>query len=85
MDVKCIDTIPFVCTACTTPDTPDKCRVRTRASPLDIKIHTVPQDLIVFRDQITVTYPSSTALPKGLVELEPPRKVFQMVSAKDSA
>lgn len=27
-------------------------------------------------------YPSRTAFPKGRVELEPPRKVFQMVSAK---
>ena len=31
------------------------------------------------------TYPSRTALPKGRVELDPPRKIFQMVSAKDSA
>lgn len=28
------------------------------------------------------TYPSKTAFPKGRVELEPPRKRFQMVSAK---
>lgn len=31
---------------------------------------------------MTVIYPSSTALPKGRVELEPPRKVFHIVSAK---
>ena len=30
-------------------------------------------------------YPSRTALPNGRVELEPPKKSFQMVSAKVSA
>ncbi len=35
--------------------------------------------------QCKVTYPSKTALPKGRVELEPPRKRFQMVLPKDFA
>lgn len=63
----------------------DECGVTSSVAGLEVQVHTTFTKAFN-NGEITTkprsTYPSRIASPKGLVSEEPPRKEFQMVSAK---
>ena len=64
----------------------DHGRVVRSVASLDIEVNTVEYALSGVRfGYYERAYPSRTAAPKGRVLLEPPRKMFQIVSAKADA